>query len=178
VPTLLSIAGITVPEYLQGHAFLGDQKTKNPEYAYMFRDRMDERYDMSRAVTDGKYRYIRNYMPYRPHGQHLEYLWLAPSIRSWEEAYKNGQCNEIQSRFWLPKPAEELYDSENDPWEINNLADDPAFTEILNRMRTTCDEWIMQTRDAGFIPEADRKRRVAGIPVYDYMRNPDCPLRK
>ncbi|NQU85405.1 MAG: sulfatase, partial [Mariniphaga sp.] len=83
-PTLMSIAGKPIPEFMQGNAFLGKQKTKDPEYAYMFRGRMDERYDMSRAVRDQKFRYIRNYMPYRPYGQHLDYLWLAPSIRSWE----------------------------------------------------------------------------------------------
>ena len=100
VPTLLSIVGIEIPDYLQGNAFLGKQKTEDPEYAYMFRGRMDERYDMCRAVRDQKYRYIRNYMPYRIYGQHLDYLWRAPSIRSWEQAYLNGECNETQSIFW------------------------------------------------------------------------------
>ena len=178
VPTLLSIAGITVPEYLQGNAFLGDQKTNNPDYVYMFRDRMDERYDMSRSVRDKKFRYIRNYMPFRPHGQHLEYLWLAPSIRSWEAAYKNGECNEIQSRFWLPKPAEELYDSENDPWEVNNLAGDPAYADVKLRMQNECTQWILRVRDAAFIPEADRTTRAAGQPFYDYFRNPELPFNE
>ena len=178
VPTLLSIVGIPIPEYLQGNAFMGDQKTPDPEYAYMFRDRMDERYDMSRSVRDKKFRYIRNYMPFRPHGQHLEYLWLAPSIRSWEAAYKNGECNEIQSRFWLPKTAEELYDSENDPWEVNNLADDPAYADVLQRMQNECTQWILRVRDAAFIPEADRTARAAGQPLYDYFRNPDLPFHE
>jgi N-sulfoglucosamine sulfohydrolase len=178
VPTLLSIVGIPVPEYLQGNAFLGDQKTNNPDYVYMFRDRMDERYDMSRSVRDKKFRYIRNYMPFRPHGQHLEYLWLAPSIRSWEAAYKNGECNEIQSRFWLPKPAEELYDSENDPWEVNNLAGDPAYADVLLRMQNECTQWILRVRDAAFIPEADRTTRAAGQPFYDYFRNPELPFNE
>jgi N-sulfoglucosamine sulfohydrolase len=178
VPTLLSIVGIPVPEYLQGNAFLGDQKTNNPDYVYMFRDRMDERYDMSRSVRDEKFRYIRNYMPFRPHGQHLEYLWLAPSIRSWEAAYKNGECNEIQSRFWLPKPAEELYDSENDPWEVNNLAGDPAYADVLLRMQNECTQWILRVRDAAFIPEADRTTRAAGQPFYDYFRNPELPFNE
>jgi arylsulfatase A-like enzyme len=178
VPTLLSIAGIPIPEYLQGNAFLGDQKTADPEYVFMFRDRMDERYDMSRAVRDKKFRYIKNYMPYRPHGQHLEYLWLAPSIRSWEAAYKNGECNEIQSQFWLPKAAEELYDTENDPWEVNNLAGDPAYADVLQRMRNECTQWILRVRDAAFIPEADRTARAGGQPFYDYFRNPDLPFQE
>lgn len=178
VPTLLSIVGIPVPEYLQGNAFLGDQKTPDPEYAFMFRDRMDERYDMSRSVRDKKFRYIRNYMPFRPHGQHLEYLWLAPSIRSWEAAFKNGECNEVQSQFWLTKPAEELYDSENDPWEVNNLAGDPAYADVLLRMQNECTQWILRVRDAAFIPEANRTARAAGQPFYDYFRNPELPFNE
>ena len=169
-PTLLSIAGINIPDYYQGNAFLGSQKTEDPEYAFMFRGRMDERYDMSRAVRDSKYRYIRNYMPHRIYAQHLEYLWRAPSTRSWEQAYLSGNCNETQSVFWNSKPAEELYDTENDPWEVNNLATDPAYVDIVNRMRTANREWMTRVKDAGFIPEADRVRRTGEMPVYDYIR--------
>ena len=171
LPTLLSITGIQIPEYLQGSAFLGKQKTADPEYAFMFRGRMDERYDMCRAVRDQKFRYIRNYMPYRIYGQHLEYLWLAPSVGSWEKAYLNGECNEIQSVFWNKKPVEELYDTENDPWEINNLANNPKYKEVLERMRAANKTWVTQIYDAGFIPEAERVERAGETPMYDYMRS-------
>jgi len=176
VPTLLSIVGIDIPEYLQGNAFLGKQKTADPEYAYMFRGRMDERYDMSRAVRDEKYRYIRNYMPYRIYGQRLEYLFRAPSIRSWKAAYEKGECNEEQSIFWQTKPAEELYDTENDPWEINNLASDPEYKTVLERMRTANKKWVTQINDTGFIPEADRVDRAREMPMYDYMRTSNLNL--
>ena len=56
-------------------------------------------------------------------------------MRSWEEAFKAGECNEVQSRLWNSKPVEELYDTENDPWEVNNLAGDPAYSERLASMR-------------------------------------------
>src|SRR5690606_22284610 len=87
-PTLLSITGIPKPAYMQGNAFLGPDTTEDPEYVYMFRGRMDERYDLSRAVRDRKYRYIRNYMPHRIYAQPIECLFRAPSIRSWENACK------------------------------------------------------------------------------------------
>jgi arylsulfatase A-like enzyme len=171
VPTLLSIVGIDIPEYLQGNAFLGKQKTADPEYAYMFRGRMDERYDMCRAVRDQKYRYIRNYMPYRIYGQRLEFLFRAPSIGSWKEAYEKGECNEVQSAFWNTKPVEELFDTENDPWEINNLANDPKYKDVLERMRTANKEWVSRIKDTGFIPEAERVDLAGEIPMYDYMRS-------
>ena len=175
-PTLLSIIETPVPDYMQGNAFLGKQKTADPQYAYMFRGRMDERYDMSRAVRDHKYRYIRNYMPYRVYGQPLEYLWRAPSIRSWEETCKSGNCNEIQNIFWNPKPVEELYDTENDPWEINNLATDPAYHSVLARMRAANRAWMMEIRDAGLIPEADLADRRGEKAAYDYIRENNVDL--
>jgi hypothetical protein len=132
---------------------------------------MDERFDMCRAVRDQKFRYIRNYMPYRIYGQHLEYLWLAPSVGSWEKAYLNGECNEIQSVFWNTKPVEELYDTENDPWEVNNLANDPGYLEVLERMRVANKAWVTRICDAGFIPEAERVERAGETPMYDYMRS-------
>jgi arylsulfatase A-like enzyme len=178
VPTLLSIAGIEIPDYLQGNAFLGKQKTPDPEYAYLFRGRMDERYDMSRAVRDQKFRYIRNYMPYRIYGQHLEYLWKAPSVGSWEKAYLNGECNETQSIFWNTKPVEELYDTENDPWEINNLANNPDYKEVLERMRAANKTWVTRIYDTGFIPEADRVDRAGETPMYDYMRSGEVNIEE
>ncbi len=176
VPTMLSLLGIDPPGYLQGNPFLGKYASANPEYAFMFRDRMDERYDMSRAVRSEQYRLIRNYLPYRPQGQHLEYLWLAPSVRSWEEAFLSGNCNPVQSRFWLPKPAIELYDTANDPWEVNNLANLPEYAEIQDRLESALEGWILDTHDAGFIPEADLQARVEGMAVYDFMQLHNLPM--
>lgn len=171
VPTLLSIIGVEIPDYLQGDAFLGNQKTADPEYAFMFRGRMDERYDMSRAVRSQQFRYIRNYMPNRIYGQRIDYLFKAPSIRSWKEAYEKGECNEVQSAFWETKPVEELYNTENDPWEINNLANNPEYKDILERMRAANKDWVTRIKDTGFIPEADRVDRAGETPMYDYMRS-------
>lgn len=171
VPTLLSLIGTEIPDYMQGEAFLGNQKTEDPEYVYMLRGRMDERYDMSRSIRDQKYRYIKNYMPYRVYGQFLEYLWRAPSIQSWEAAYKAGELNETQSIFWNTKPPEELYDTENDPWEVNNLAEDPAYQEVLDRMRGATRDWMIEIKDTGFIPEAELIDRIGESTAYDYMRS-------
>ncbi|MCF8380174.1 MAG: sulfatase-like hydrolase/transferase [Bacteroidales bacterium] len=177
-PTLLSITGIDIPEFMQGSAFLGNQKTEDPDYAYMFRGRMDERIDMVRAVRDKKFRYIRNYLPYRIYGQHIEYLWRAPNVGSWEKAFLNGECNEIQSRFWNTKPVEELYDTENDPWEVNNLAGNPDYTEVLERMRKANNNWILEIKDAGFFPESEIGRISETEAMYDYMRSGKVNLEK
>jgi len=177
-PTMLSIVGIPVPDYMQGKAFLGNQKTADPQYAYMFRGRMDEWYDMCRSVRDEKFRYIKNYMPHRIYGQRVSYLWRAPSMPSWENSYLAGECNEIQSIFWNTKPAEELYDTENDPWEVNNLAADPGYSKVLKRLRKANFNWMTEIIDAGFIPEADMIRRSVDNTIYDYLRSDMVPHKK
>ena len=175
-PTLLSIAGMEAPEFMQGRAFLGKHTGEEPEYVYMFRDRMDERYDMSRSIVDKEFRYIRNYNPSRRWLQHLEYLWRAPSMRSWEEALVTGRCDSLQSAWWNPKPVEELYHTGKDPHEVHNLAGDPDYADRLAGMRKACLEYGRVIRDAGFIPEADRRIRAGDTPIYDYVRSADCPL--
>jgi arylsulfatase A-like enzyme len=175
-PTLLSITGIPVPEWMQGTAFLGQQTATEPEYVFMFRNRMDERYDMSRAIRDKRFRYIRNYQPHRIYGQHNNYLWLAPSVASWENAYKSGLCNRVQSVFWETKPAEELYDTENDVWEIHNLADNPDYRQELERLRNALNDRMINICDAGFIQEGEYERINNTTTMYDYLRSPEYPI--
>jgi N-sulfoglucosamine sulfohydrolase len=175
-PTLLSIAGVEIPDYMQGKAFLGKQQTKDPEYVFMTRGRMDERYDLSRAIRDKKYRYIRNYMPFRIYGQHLDYLFNAPSARSWETAYREGKCNAVQSAFWNTKPVEELYDLDQDPWEIHNLAYDPEYLGVVERMRNALKAWMADIKDTGVLPETDYDVFSGNKSLYDYMRSDSCPV--
>lgn len=153
-PTVMSLAGIAPPEYLQGKPFLGSYTASEQRYGYSFRGRMDERIDLSRTVRDKKYRYIRNYLPHLPYGQRLHYLWLAPSTRSWEESYRAGRTDAVQSAFWKEKPAEELYDIATDPFNVNNLAGDKNYDSVLVRMRKANYDWVIASRDVGFIPEA------------------------
>lgn len=174
LPTLLSIAGVKVPDYVQGKAFLGEQKTKDPEYTYFQRQRMDERFDHVRAVRDQKYRYVRNYMPFRISMQHQAYHFNEPSAQSWENEFRAGRTNAVQSRAFLPKQVEELYDVENDPWEVNNLASDPKYADVLKRMRGALDDWRKESKDVGVIPELEYNALAGDTPLYDYVRSDKC----
>lgn len=167
-PSILSLAGLEIPEYMQGKAFLGEHQAAPRDYVHLFRGRMDERIDKVRAVRNKKFRYIKNYMPHRIYGQYIEYLWRAPSCRSWEEAYLAGNCNEAQSAFWEEKPAEELYDVAADPWEVNNLAADPAYSDILNEMRKETDRWMTDIKDTGLMPEGEMSTKNEEIPSFAY----------
>jgi len=153
-PTLLSLVGAKIPKHMQGHAFLGEQRTQKAEYAYTFRARADERIDFKRGVTDGRYNYIRNYLAYLPTGQHVNYLWDNPVAPEWEAMFKAGETNDAQSAFFLPAPLEELFDLKSDPDEVNNLANDPAHFKTLLRFRQANRDHLLRIRDTGFIPEA------------------------
>jgi len=177
-PTMLSLTNIKIPEYIQGKAFLGKQQSKPRNYVHLFRGRMDEKIDMVRATRDKQYRYIKNYMPHRIYGQYIEYLWRAPSCKSWEEAYKKGLCTPAQSAFWEQKPPEELYDVTKDPSEINNLAYDSNYNSVLERMRKETDRWMLEIHDTGLMSEGELSERNTKQPSFDYVHSSEYPIKK
>ncbi|MGK6352008.1 sulfatase-like hydrolase/transferase [Parapedobacter sp. DT-150] len=177
-PTVLGLAGVPVPEYMQGHAFLGERAEAPPAYAFAFRGRMDERIDLSRTVRDARYRYTRNFMPHKIYGQYIEYLWQAPSMPSWEHAYQEGRLNAVQSAFWEPKPFEELYDTEADPHNIHNLALNPAYRQVVDSLREAMETWILAAKDVGFIPESMMADISETTPLYAFARDGDYPLER
>ena len=172
-PTVLSLAGVPVPDHMQGEAFLGDQAVSPRDYVYLFRGRMDERYDMMRAVRDERYKYIRNYMPYRPWAQHLNYLWRMPATQSWQRLWDEGKLVGPQAYFFQRKPVEELYDTVNDPHEIHNLAGDMSYSETLQRMRQALKNWVSEIRDPGFLPEGEMVDRSEDSTPYEMAHDPN-----
>lgn len=160
--TLLSLAGVQPPAYFQGRAICGDHAQPAPETIHGFRGRMDERYDLVRSTTDGRYVYIRNYMPRLPYGQYLNYMFQQATTRVWKDLFDQGTLTELQGRFWQTKPAEELYDLETDRWETVNLADSKEHAEIKTRLAKQQRDRLLQVRDLGFIPEGERLAKAGG----------------
>lgn len=154
-PTVLSICGVPLPKHLQGQAFLGPAKATAPrEYIYGCRDRMDERYDLIRAVRDARYKYIKNYQPWRPYAQRIAYMDEMPTMQELRRLDAEGKLPPAAALFMAPtKPAEELYDTQADPHEIRNLAGDPAHAAILDRMRAAHRRWAEEVHDLGLVPE-------------------------
>jgi len=166
-PTMLSICGIKPAEWMQGHAFAGPYQSEPPQFSYGFRGRMDERVDLVRSVMDQRYVYIRQYMPHRIYGQHIDYMFQTPTTRVWSDLYQAGKLNEAQSHFWREKPAEELYDLQTDPDEVNNLAGSADHAAVLEKMRKAHRDWAKSIRDVSFLPEAEIHSRSAGASPYE-----------
>ncbi len=167
-PTVLSLAGVQPPEWMQGHAFLGKFITPLQPYLYGFRGRMDERYDCVRSVTDGRFVYVRNFRPDKIYGQHINYMWQTPTTVVWEQMWKDGKLNEAQSAFWKTKPAEELFDLATDRDEVKNLAMVPEQQAVLEKFRTALRAHEERIRDVGLLPEGEFHRRSAGSTPYDF----------
>jgi uncharacterized sulfatase len=170
-PTILSLCGVYVPQEYQGEAFLGPTAGSPRQYVFGARGRMDERIDMSRSVSDGRYVYIRNYFPHRPQGQYLEYMFQTPTTRVWKQMFDAGELNFAQSRFWQRKECEELYDLQSDPDEITNLAGSAEHLDTFESLRSALAHHIRTVRDVGFIPEEPRTRLAAatGGSPYEYF---------
>jgi arylsulfatase A-like enzyme len=175
--TLLSLARVSIPNHFEGRAFLGAQAEPAQDHVFLFRGRMDERYDTIRAIRTRQFRYVRNYSPHRPWGQHYSYPFeVLPSMRSWFDAFGAGRCNTVQARYWQPKPAEELYDLATDPYEIHNLANDPSYAALLEGLRDSLNADVTRLRDTGFIPEAMFEQLAGDRTLYDYAQSEAYPI--
>lgn len=155
-PTVLNVAGLPVPEHMQGRPFLGPNLPLERRYVYGARDRMDERYDIIRMVRDKRYKYIRNYEPFKPYDQYMNTAEKSPVKAELHRLAKTGELP--PGAAWvtaLHKPVEELYDLAEDPHETRNLAADPHCRDVLQRMREAHEAWARDSRDLGLIPEPE-----------------------
>ncbi len=173
--TWLSLAGAKVPEIMQGKVFLGPDAEPEASYHIAYRGRMDDTpYDMVRSVRGKRYLYIRNYLPDTPRGQYIWYMFEQPSMAAWHAYHKAGKTDAVTGRFFRPKPFEELYDCEKDPENINNLAQDPSYREMITRMHGALRNWQLEIHDAGLLREPEMAYRAEQhqMTIYDFVRRP------
>ncbi len=178
-PTLFSLCDVPIPAHYEGRAFLGANKAAPRDHVFLHRGRMDERYDTVRAVRDRGFRYVRNYSPHRPWGQRYTYPFeVLPGMRSWFEEFMAGRCDEVQSAYWRPKPGEEFYALDDDPFELRNRIGDPAHAARVQALRAALRAEILATRDTGFIPEGMFEKLAAGGTIHAYAQSDAYPLER
>jgi len=163
-PTVLSIAGIEVPSFLQGKAFLGKYKDESKrKYLFTASDRFDENPDRIRAVRNDKFKYIRNYFPENSHALNVAYRRQMVLMRHLTSLNLKGKLSkEHDLWFRVPKLREELYDLENDPFELSNLSNKPEYLDQLNSLSKVMDNWIEEIDDLGRIPEKELYKMISG----------------
>lgn len=182
----LALAGIPIPDYMEGRNIFDD--SINPrEYVISTRDRCDFTIDRIRSVRSKKFKYIRNFMTDRPYLQPT-YMDVdeVGFVTVMKQLHAEGKLNPIQDRFFSKeRPAEELYDLKKDPFEINNLAENPSHIETLAKYSEILEKWIAHTDDKGQYPEnKEGLKLMLGIwgdhtvnPEYEVLREefPDLP---
>jgi len=172
-PTVLNLAGVEIPAHMNGKPFLGRNLPDPHDFLFASRDRADDMYEVSRAIHDKDFIYIRHYLPHLP--------WFQPGIinsegkeshRALQNARRSGVMPPAGEIMFHPKPVEELYDLNTDPHELNNLAGHPGFAGVLGKMRNTLKQEVLSTRDACFLFEPEMMMRSEGTTTYEMAQNP------
>ena len=178
--TILSLAGIKPPSYIQGEAFLGKYESSPRNYVYGGRDRMDEQIDKQGYVRDKKFRYIRNYYPEQP-GYGLNHYQLnAPMMKRMIELLQKDSLNAQQMRwFTAPRAKEEFYDVENDPHEMHNLIFEDKYQADIARLReeynkwvdTYNQNWLLSEKENRLLMWPDGKQPILNSPIINQTKN-------
>ncbi len=157
-PTLLHLAGLDVPEQVDGRPFLGPGVSREQlaarDEAFGYADRFDEKYDLCRSLRKGRYKYIRNYQAFYPDSLQNNYRYNMLAYQQWRSLHRQGKLNPAQRRFFEPKAVEALYDLEADPYEVNNLAGDPAHRSTLRDLRGRLQSRVKGLPDLSLFPES------------------------
>jgi len=168
-PTVLSLAGVSPPEGIDGTAVSGAFsqasaiEKKNTSFGYA--DRFDEKYDLVRTLRVGKFKYIRNYQPFNIDALYNFYRYKMLAFKQWDTLYNAGKLNQEQRQFFESKGPEGLYDIYQDPHEVNDLSASPVHQEILMQMREQLREKLAALPDLSFYPEPYLLEHALGNPV-------------
>ena len=155
-PTTMSLLGIKPPSFLDGKAFLGKYKTKPRNYAFGSADRFDESTDMQRSVIDGRFVYIKNFMPELPliyRNKYREQISMNKKIIQMDR--DDELIGDSKYIFMKSKQDEELYDLKFDPYEVDNIANNPDYKDKLIELRNALNTWQYEIDDKGFINESE-----------------------
>ena len=167
-PSMLAMVGGEIPQTMQGVPFLGTYPGAPRKYMVGFRGRADDTYDICRTVIGQRFEYVRNFMPQEPRIQRsMIFADDKSSLRELHLVRRESQLPKAGEAMFEPKPLEELYDLQNDPYELNNLAGNGQYNTLLHGMRSKLRQWILKTRDVGFLNESEMLMRSKGSTPYE-----------
>jgi arylsulfatase A-like enzyme len=177
-PTIISLIGGNEPEYLKGRILMGSHRSKPTDHLLLSSDRSDNGIDMVRSITNGRYMYSRNYMPFMPEARYIRYMEVADIKQQMRQDLAENKLNELQKSLFANRPAEFLFDIEKDNWETNNLVSDGKIKPVLNKMRKQLDEEIIKSRDAMFLPEYEIRKISKKSNAYTYrLSDKNYPIK-
>ena len=172
LPTLLTLAGGDCNEKpYDGRSFAGvlrGEETSHRQYAYGLHNNIPEgpRYPI-RTVTDGEWRYIRNLLPEEIYiEKHLMGIKGTGALNNpywatWvRDSWNNPHTYKVVRRY-MRRPAEQLYHTAEDPYEMSNLAGTPEFSGIQKKLSMELDRWMKRQGDPGAAQDTQRAHKAA-----------------
>ncbi len=178
--TALRLAGAETAAELQGIPFLGQDTAAAREFVFGARSRADDMFEVSRSVCDGRFMYVKHFLPHFPYIQDsVIFDDRKASLRELRRLHLAGELNPVCERMWSPrKPLEELYDLQADPHELENLAESAEYEPVRKRLETRLRQWIVEHRDSGFLTEAEYQIRAEreGTTPFDVLQDPALQL--
>lgn len=151
--TVLSLAGVDIPSYIEGTPFLPNKRKESKKYVFGACDASDSNVELSRSVMDGRYIYTRVFTSYQPFVRWISYYDHADIQKLMRKDYVTGMLNPTQAEIMKPRVAEYLYDLVADKWETNNLATHPEYQKKVRELRNALKKNLIETKDANFLPE-------------------------
>ncbi|EAQ81084.1 sulfatase family protein [Blastopirellula marina] len=140
--TILEAAAIKPPVALHG-ASLFSREVQERKYIFTARDKMDDTHDAMRAIRSQTHKLILNLMPERAYCQFSFYKEGSyPPLAEMNVLNLEGKLTPEQSAFMASsKPPVELFDLKKDPYEVHNVADDPAYAAVKAEMLAELEQW-------------------------------------
>ncbi|MCG6187635.1 sulfatase family protein [Maribellus maritimus] len=167
-PTLISLTDGEIPKYLEGRILMGKYRSEPVNHLILSADRADNGIDMVRTITDGRFIYSRNYLPFIPQGRYIRYMYISEIVQQMRSDYNIQLLDSLQKSYFEPRTAEYLFDIENDLWETNNLINNPTYSDVLQKMRKQLDEDVLKARDVMFLPEYEIRLLSKYQTAYEY----------
>ena len=168
-PTVLHLAGLEIDSRLDGTPFLGPNVSAKDlasrDEAFGHADRFDEKYDHVRTLRKGRYTYIRNYQGFYPDGLQNNYRYRMLAFQEWRSLHKTGALNTAQKHFFLPRPAEQLFDIQTDPHQVKDLSSEPGHRKVLLDLRNRLRKKVVEINDLSFYPESHQVRDMLDDPI-------------
>lgn len=172
-PTVISLAQGKVPDYMTGRIWIGKDRTLPVNQLFLSNDRSDNSPDMVRTITDGRFVYSRNFMPFEPELRYIRYMEIGAIKQQMRADLKEGKLNDFQKSLFQPRSPEMLYDIKKDLWEEHNLANDPAYADQLARYRKTLIDHMISEQDVLLLPEYQTNTiSKSGEFLFEHRQNP------
>ncbi|GAB3005973.1 sulfatase [Niabella terrae] len=177
-PTMISLAGGQIPAYMDGRSFMGIHRSQPPRYLHLSSDRSDNGIDLVRAVTDGRYFYARNFMPFMPELRYIRYMEIGRIKQLIRSDFEQGLLNKVQAQLLLPRPAAFLFDTKADHWELQNLTEVAEQSARVHAMQQALDQEILTKRDVMLVPEGSLNEMAATQSPYHFRESDlDYPIK-